>query len=349
MTRNTYDFDDAELAFNRLCALRADSINDPDIVNAFLNFENPNARIIGTALNFCPELILKIDASLLVDAHYRVALDKDIDLFSKLNNLTSDLCEFAVRRKAQLLLSVPVEFLTEELLWEAVDRSHPIIGAAMIFKVADEESLSEDFLTKLIRLEPTSIRYLKSRQNIFANLAVKMDGETLQYIRYKTNNLRLTALRQTSKAIQFFDLDIDDPIFKEAVKINSWSLYLLNNPPYELCEIAVRTNWRALKAVPLKHLDEKLCCLAYEQNPLALRYLWQEVGLDDADDFRKSTDEITMTDQYMGFWWDDVDSFDNRQVQSFHTLRQLEYSLQIEKIRISYTPTNTSKKRRDVL
>lgn len=164
--------------------------------------------------------------------------------FSEIHNPSFELCNYAAAVDPATLTHIPKHFYGDEIFISAVNSKRNFMSVdavAQILELLDENQISEHVKTKF----------------------------------------KLFVIENNAKAIEFFDDLPDSNIYELAVTKNPFCLYFLKTPNPRLCFLAVRENWKALGAVPNKYLSEEICINAYEQNSLALRFIFPSVGLFD--------------------------------------------------------------------
>lgn len=251
----------------------------------FKSIQNITKDIIDFAIGLYPKIVFEIDAQKFKDkmnAFYILAVRRDtstIDVFKQINNPTLDICNLALSMNLEALKYIPKEYYSEKLLLNAFTSDSQIEDPAeLIFSLIDQSTLSEKFFKRMLKYDLNSFRHIKSPSESICKAALFNDGLLLKYITNKTDKHRLYAYHSTRHSIRHFDVPVNDPIYIKALKHNSRGLYYIDQPTYELCELAVKDDWVNLGAVPTHLIDESLCIAAYNQNPLALRFLWPDVG-----------------------------------------------------------------------
>lgn len=212
----------------------------------------------------------------------------------------------------------------------------------------DHESLNLRILLAIVEANVNHLKLINSRKSEIIRKLIdspKISELALIYPEevssaFNSDSFFLERIFKKPEYVDWYSGPNKEKYLKQAVAINTLCLYHIENPSYEVCLEAVKIDWYALGAVPIKHLDQTICMEAYSQNILALRFLWTEVGLHDQGEWKRNPKTK---------WYEDQSSETYQKILSWDTARKLEIQISEAKGAMVENPVAVSKRRLSIL
>lgn len=303
-------------------------------VKLFSSLDYTTDAAVGQLLSVHPHAIFLFPLELQTDDNFKKAIDIDVDVFEKINRPSVDLCKYAAMKDPITVKCMSKDILTDEIILEALHSPDNGVNADIVdilLSKYDEASLSNHIKEAIVEFNPDYLMMFNNPTDAMMKKAVNKSGLALQHIENKTDELRLLAIVDCPMAIRYFDASINSPVFNMAMSKNGLCLYYLSSPTYLQCLSAVSQNGLAIGAVPDHHLIEEIFLAACEENNLALRFFWDDIGINDRPMYLQDTSRINRNLCKLG----DVQTVDVEQVKqliaSSQTQRDLEVKLNHEK------------------
>lgn len=211
------------------------------------------------------------------DVVYKTAISMDgaalqyVPIFKR----SEELCMQAIHKGTieddfTILALVPVQ--TDSLCLESVMKD----GLALRCVT----NQNEEICIEALKQNPKSIKYLRvwtPKINSLVINCLRKNWELIVYIdnANKTDEMRLAALKNDTKAANNFSRHSSEAFYLKALKIDPFALSSIEKQKVtdRMRLAAVKGNWRTLIFIDRKDLTEELCVEAYNQDVMALRLM----------------------------------------------------------------------------
>ena len=186
----------------------------------------------------------------------KIAITNDCSSLKYVENLTEELCKFAVMTNIKASLYVPEKY--SKIFLPLIEKNHFLILETpsyyrtyenyliVVKNMVKDEKMNKEIFKKAILEFPINIL-----KNELAKIIVSYDSSLFEKIlnTYKTPELCMMAVKDNGYLIRF----VPEKKFT-----------------YELCEIAENSNFNFLGFIPKESIDRKICIIAINNCPNAI-------------------------------------------------------------------------------
>lgn len=220
----------------------------PQLIN---KIHNPTDEMCMEVSTTMPSFLSKVKNIELLDGVDPIKIIKSNPLHIK--NIVSPTYEMfleAVKGNGNLLHLVPSQMVTDELNMAAIKQN----GNAIKHVINQTKELCFESLKQ----DPNNLQYILIKDMEIYRFMINLNVNNIQLIQYINKQTDISN-----------GIDDDDMLLLqlECVLKNGLTLGIIEPQNYEMCEIAINNNAKAIKFVKSHLLDIHLCELAFENDP----------------------------------------------------------------------------------